>query len=93
MATLAPCLDLGMCVRAESEQNGGDLQCEGWCHLNTSLDKMRAIVRRYLALSICAFCLTRVSLLAPQAVGVTQTRKFAPPNGATKSIKSPLGPH
>lgn len=43
MAALAPGLDLDMCVWAESEQNGADLQCEGWCQLNTSSDKTRGV--------------------------------------------------
>lgn len=36
-------LDLGMCVRAESEENSDGLQCEAWCHLNTSSDKRRGV--------------------------------------------------
>lgn len=36
-------LDLSMCVRAESEENSDDLQCEAWCHLNTFSDKRRGV--------------------------------------------------
>lgn len=57
------------------------------------ISNVEVIARRHLALSICAVCLTRVSLLALQEVRVTRSRKFASPNGAMESIKPPLGPH